>query len=233
VSSAAANRKAAPWDYIARNYRDPGGTDPVKRWLPHPENARVICVVLYANGLPEQDVQDGMQDVFVRVLTAIKGGARPPADLREMKAFSAAIAKRYVMASRRVNARREQLGHAGICEGDADEYTALEYGAPERHDPVDIERHLDRQLEVLGALFKEGQMPERGIEILEGVASNRTLKQIASELGISESAIEGRMGTMLAKFRRGMGKLEVPPSMDGLRLVVSRPGAIDTLRRTA
>ncbi len=225
-----ADKKPA-WDFIARNYRDPGGTDPVKRWLPHPDNARVICVVLFANGLAQQDLQDGLQDVFVRALTAFKRGARVPADLREMKAFCAAIAKRYAMASRRVNSRREQLGHAGICEGDADEYTALEYGEPERHDPVDTERHLDRQLQVLAALFKAGQMPERGLDILEGIAGNRSRKEIACKLGITDRAVEGRMGTMLENLRKRVGHLGPVPEMDCLRLVVSRPGAIDTLRR--
>ncbi len=223
--------KKTQYDFIQRNYRDPGGTDPVKRWLPHPENARVICAVLYVNGLREQEIPDGMQDVFLRALTAFKGGARVPADLREMKAFCAAIAKRYVMATHRMNARRRQLGHAGICERDADEYTALEYGAPERHDPVDTARHLDRQLETLATLFKEGQMPERGLDILEGIAGNRSRKQIASELGISDRAVEGRMGTMLENLRRRVGKLGPVPEMDFLRLVVSRPGAIETLRR--
>ena len=225
-----ANKKPA-WDYVARNYRDPGGTDPVERWLPHPDNARVICVVLYANGLPEQELEEGMQDVFVRALTAFKNGARVPADLRGMKAFCAAIAKKYAMASRRLNARRERLGHAGICEADADEYTPLEYGAPERHDPVDTARHLDRQLEGLAALFREGQMPERGLDILEGLAGNRSRKEIASELGITDRAVEGRMGTMLENLRKRVGRLGPVPEMDCLRLVVSRPGAIETLRR--
>jgi len=225
-----ANKKPA-WDYIARSYRDPGGTDPVKRWLPHPDNARVICAVLFVNGLPEQELQDGMQDVFVRALTAFKNGARVPADLREMKAFCAAIAKRYVMATRRVNARREQLGHAGICEADADEYTPLEYGAPEQHDPVDTARHLDRQLGVLAGLCREGRMPEHGLAILAGLASNRSRREIASELGITERAVDGRTKTMLDNLRKRMGRLDPLPGMESLRAVVSRPGAIETLRR--
>lgn len=223
--------KKTEYDFIQRNYRDPGGTDPVKRWLPHPENAHVICAVLFLNGLPEQDLQDGLQDVFVRALTAFKRGARVPADLREMKAFCAAIAKKYAMATYRLNARRGRRGHAGICEGDADEYTQLEYGVPERHDAVDTERHLEGQLEVLEALFKERRMPERGLEILEGIAGNRSRKEIASELGISDRAVQGRMGTMLEKLRKRVGQLGPVPEMDCLRLVVSRPGAIQTLRR--
>lgn len=226
-----ANKKKPAWEFIARNYRDPGGTDPVKRWLPHPDNARVICVVLYANGTPQQDLEEGMQDVFVRALTAFKRGARVPADLREMKAFCAAIAKKYAMATRRLNGRREQLGHDGICERDADEYTPLEYGAPERHDPVDTARHLDRQLEVLAGLCREGRMPEHGLAILAGLASNRSRREIALALGITERAVDGRTKTMVDNLRKRMGRLDPLPGMESLRAVVSRPGAIEALRR--
>jgi DNA-directed RNA polymerase specialized sigma24 family protein len=225
------NRKKPAFDFMQRNYRDPGGSNPIQRWLPHPENARAICAALFANGLPQQELQDGMQDVFLRALTAFRRGARVPADLREMKAFCAAIARRYAMATRRRDARRERFGYAGTC--DADEYTELEYGAPEQHDPVDAGRHLERQLEALAKLFREGRMPEHGLEILEGLASDRSRKEIASDLGITDRAVAGRMGTMLENLRKHMGRLGVAPGMDGLRLVVSKPGAIETLRRSA
>lgn len=223
--------KKTPYDFILRNYRDPGGTDPVKRWLPHPENARVICAALYANGIREQELEDSMQDVFVRVLTAFKRGARVPADLREMKAFCASIARRYAMATLRMKSNRARLGDAGTCEKDADEYTQIEYGVPERHDSVDAERRLDRQLEVLAQLFHERRMPEHGLAILEGLACNRPRKKIASDLGISDHAVQGRVKTMLENLRRRMGGEGCPPGMDSLRLVVARPGAIDALRR--
>lgn len=221
--------KTTPYDFILRHYRDPGGNDPLKRWLPHPENARTICTVLYANGLPERELQDGLQDVFVRVLTACRRGARVPADLREMKAFCAAVAKRYAKATYRLNARHERRGYAGLC--DADEHTALEYGDGEQHDPVDTGRHLDRQLEALAQLFRERRMPEHSLEILEGIASNRSQKEIASDLGISWRAVAGRMGTMLDNLRKRTDGGAPAPSMEGLRLVVCRPGAIERLRR--
>jgi len=53
----------------------------------------------------------------------------------------------------------------------------------------------------------------------------------APELGITDRAVEGRMGTMLENLRKRVGKLGPVPEMDCLRLVVSRPGAIETLRR--
>jgi hypothetical protein len=66
---------------------------------------------------------------------------------------------------------------------------------------------------------------------LEGIAGNRSRKEIASELGITDRAVEGRMGTMLENLRKRVGRLGPVPEMDCLRLVVSRPGAIETLRR--
>ncbi len=192
-----------PYDFITRNYRDPGGDDPVKRWLPHPETARAICGTLFVNGMPEQELQDGLQDVYVRALTAFgKPGTRVPADLREMKAFCAAIAKKHAMATLRKESRRERLGHAGICEEDADEHTPLEYGAPVQRDPVDAAR----QLEVAAQLFREGRMPEQGVDILEGVAEGRTHEEIAQQLRITADTVEGRMRMMRDRYRSRMAK---------------------------
>jgi DNA-directed RNA polymerase specialized sigma24 family protein len=220
-------RKTRPYDFISRHHRDPGGDDPVARWLPHPDNARAICAALAANGMPEQDIEDGMQDVFVKALEAFRKGARMPADLREMKAFCAAIAKRHAVAATRKAARRARLGDAGPC--DADELAPLEHGAPERRDPVDA----GRQLEVLAQLFREGCMPEHGVDILEGVACGCSYEQIGAALGITDRAVEGRMGTMLAAFRKRLAQRGLLPGMRDLRLVVSRPAAIETLRRAA
>jgi len=222
--------KKTPYDFIQRHYRDPGGDDPVKRWLPHPENARAICGALLANGMPEQELQDGMQDVFVRALTAFgKGTARIPADLREMKAFCASIAKKLAMATLRKDARRERLGHVGICDADADEYAPLEYGAPQQRDPVDA----GRQLEVAAQLFREGRMPAQGVEILEGVADRCTHEEIAQELRITADTVKGRMRMMRERYRTRMARLGMLSGMQPLEVIVSRPLAIEVLRKAA
>jgi len=75
--------------------------------------------------------------------------------------------------------------------GDPDAYTPLEYGAEQR-DAVDARRQLD----VLAQLFR--QMPEHGLDILEGIAGGCSMKEIAGDLGITERAVEGRLGTMPA-----------------------------------
>jgi hypothetical protein len=59
-------------------------------------------------------------------------------------------------------------------------------------------------------LFREGRMPEHGVDIPEGAASACTHGEIAQELGISDRTVEGRLKTMRKAFRqrieeRGMG----------------------------
>ncbi len=204
------NTQTTPYDFIKCHYRDPGGDDPIKRWLPHPETARAICGALAMTGMPYQELEDGMQDVFVRALKAFRRTVPPPAQvpatLEEMKNFCAAIAKNHVKNKHRDAARRRKLGYVGTCERDADEYTPLEYGAPQQRDPVDARR----QLEAAAQLFREGRMPEHGVDILEGVAAGCTYKQIGSDLGITDRAVEGRMGTTRDAYRKRMARLRKP-----------------------
>ena len=123
----------APYDYLQRHYRQPKTDDPVERWLPHPEVARAICGALLASGIGGKNVQDAMQDVFVKALAAFRSGTPVPADLRAMKAYCAAIAKNHAIDTRRKADRRKQDLLAAV---DPEEYAPLEYGA-ERRDLVD------------------------------------------------------------------------------------------------
>ena len=219
-----------PFDFIQRHYRDPGGDDPIERWLPHPENARGICAALDAYGIPRTEIQDAMQEVFLKVLDAFRDKKTPipiPADLRAMKAYCATAAKNYAIDTLRTAAGPAEV-FVDNCEA-PDEFTPLEYGA-ERRDPVDA----GRQLEVLAQLFrKPRRMPEHGIDILEGVASGCTQQEIAEDLAITERAVEGRMRTMRRAFRKEMARLGLLPSMQSLVVIVSMPRAIEALRRAA
>ncbi len=219
--------KTTPYDYIQRHYRDPGGDDPIKRWLPHPEVARTICGALVAAGTPYKEVQDRMQDVFVKALTSFRKGGRVPPDLQEMRIFCATIAKNLAISTLRKDAKREKLGNAGPC--DPEEYGPLEYGAPVRRDPVDA----GRQLEVAAQLFREGRMPDDGVDILEGVAAGCTHEEIAKELRITADTVEGRMRMMRERYRSRMAKLGLLPGMQPLHVIVSTPGAIEMLRKAA
>jgi RNA polymerase sigma factor (sigma-70 family) len=218
-----------PYAFIQRHYRDPGGDDPIKRWLPHPENARAICGALFAKGMPFEEMEDAMQDVLLKALTAFRKTKSAPTNLQEMKNYCAAIAKNHTKNTLRNAARREKLGHVGTCERDADEYTPLEYGAPVRRDPVDA----GKQLEVAAQLFREGRMPERGVEILEAVADGCSHEEIALELCITADTVEGRLRMMRDRYRTRMAKLGMLPGMQPLEVIVSTPTAIETLRKAA
>jgi hypothetical protein len=50
--------------------------------LTDPQVADAIARALLAMGVKRQDVQDGVQDVYVQVLAAFRRGAAIPADLR-------------------------------------------------------------------------------------------------------------------------------------------------------
>lgn len=215
----------APYDYLQRHYRQPKTDDPVERWLPHPEVARAICGALLASGIGGKNVQDAMQDVFVKALAAFRTGTPVPADLRAMKAYCAAIAKNHAIDGRRKADKRKQDLLAAV---DPEEYAPLEYGA-ERRDPADARR----QLAVLADLFREGRMPQDGATILEGVATRATYKEIAEGLDISEELARWRMREMTRIYRHRMAKLGILPGTSPLRAVVNLPSALPVLRAAA
>jgi FixJ family two-component response regulator len=90
-----------------------------------------------------------------------------------------------------------------------------------------------RQLEVLAQLFREGRMPGHGVDILEGVASRCTHREIAEDLGITERTVERRLGVTRRTFRSCMARLGILLGMQPLHVIVSEPRAIATLRRAA
>ncbi len=182
-------------------------------FLTHPDVVGAIRAALVSKGWRRQDIEDGVQDVYVKALTAFKRGAPVPEDVGAMRSLCATIAENHAIDALRAAARRRR-DLVGPC--DPDEYAPLHYGAEER-DPVD----LRRQLEVLVALFLEGAMPEEGFEILEGVASGSTLLEIADELGLTRQIVRWRLDKMRRVFRRRMLELGRRPTKDFLRLVAS------------
>jgi hypothetical protein len=76
-------------------------------------------------------------------------------------------------------------------------------------------------------------MPEHGVEILEGIASRCSMKEIGDELGITDRAVEGRLGTMRDLYRHRMARLGLLPWLQPLHVIVSTPGAIEMLRKAA
>ena len=186
--------------------------------------ANTICGTLLANGIPKQDVEDALQEVYIRALRFFRLHEAPK-DLYGMKAFCATVARNYAIDQHR-KAGRRQADLAAKCK--REEYGWVEH-EPVTRDPVDA----DRQLEVLADLFRDGQMPEHGVDILEGVISGCTYGQIAQELGLNDELVRWRLREMQRIYRSRMAKLGMLPGMKPLRVIVSNPSAIPLLRRAA
>ena len=124
-------------------------------------------------------MEDRLQDVWVKVLTAFReGGAVPPPDLRAMKAYCATAAKNLVIDLRREADKRKRTWPK-TCE--RDEYGMGEPDCAGPHDRVDAVR----QVEVLASLFREGRMPRDGVVILQGVAAGHSYGEIAKGLDLA------------------------------------------------
>jgi FixJ family two-component response regulator len=76
-------------------------------------------------------------------------------------------------------------------------------------------------------------MPERGVDILDGVVLGCTFGAIAEAIGISEELAKWRMRQMKRIFRERLEELGMLPRMKPLRLIVSEPSAIALLREAA
>ena len=192
--------------------------------LTQPDVTAAIRASLLSRGWRKQDLQDGIHDVYLKALTSFQRSPPPP-DVERMMALCAEIARNHAIDElRKAHNRKRDL----LEKVDRDEYAVVEHGVVLR-DPVDA----GRQLEVLVQLFREGRMPEHGVDILEGVASKCTYEELGEQLGITADAVERRMRTMRKAFRLRMARLGMLPSMQPLQLIVSAPAAIAVLRRAA
>lgn len=190
-----------PFAFLQRHYRASERDDLVTRWLAHPAVARGICRALLAAGVPDHDIEDALSDVLVRVVAAFQSGARVPPDLRGMMRYCANAANHHAIDVLRSAAQHDEDLHE---VGDPDESVPIDVRREQR-DPIDAAR----QLEILAALFREGKMPERGLEILVGVADGCSAREIAEELGIGMSLVHWRLREMRRIYRVRLGKLGI------------------------
>jgi DNA-directed RNA polymerase specialized sigma24 family protein len=189
-----------------------------------PENTRVIRRTLLQHGTSKRELDDTTHDVYVKLLEAFARGIAP-ADLGEMMAFSTKVAKDHAIDV----LRKKESDARDLAEPCA----AGEYYPPrrviEQRDAVEA----DRQLEALAQLFRDGKMPEHGVDILEGVASGCSYADIGEALSLTAASVEARMRQMRKVYRRRMVKLALWPDMPPLRVVASNPGTIGRLRSVA
>jgi DNA-directed RNA polymerase specialized sigma24 family protein len=195
--------------------------------LSHPEVAKTVCGTLRATGIRKHDVEDGLQEVYVRALRFFR--VKPeaaPTELANMKAFCAQVARNYALDQYRKWKRRKTDLEAHC---DREEFGVVERESVPRRDPVDA----GRQLEVLAELFREGRMPEHGVDILEGVASKCSYRKIGEDIKLSPDLVEWRMREMRRIYRQRMTKLGIVPGMKPLHVIVCNPSAVRLLREAA
>jgi RNA polymerase sigma factor (sigma-70 family) len=215
------------YDFVQRHYRAPASTDPVQRWLTHPEVARAICGTLARFGIRRHDTEDGLQEVYLKALEAFRSGTKVPESLESMKIYCAAIARNHAFDERRKAAVRARDLAEPI---ELEEHVSIEHRA-EKRDTVDA----GRQLELLAALFREGKMPKNGVEILEALAGGCSQEEIAEELGVTLDVVKGRLRMMRDRF---CARVEDPVHRPGakvlsLDLVAALPAAFEKLKRAA
>jgi DNA-directed RNA polymerase specialized sigma24 family protein len=201
----------------------PGRTPTPADLLVDAKVRKIICATLLDHDYPKRDVEDGLQDVYVKALASFQRTA-PPDMLDRMMALCAEIARNHAIDALRKAAARRKDQRAPCTRG---EYGVLERVA--QRDPVDAAE----QLEVLADLFRKGEMPPDGVDILEGFASGCSYAEIARWIGITPDLAEWRLRRMKAIYRRRMKDLGLLPDSVPLRLVVSQRGAIPSLRSVA
>ena len=184
--------------------------------LAHPELTRAIEGTLIKKGLALQELRDGVAQVQMRALGALRNKPRP-ADLGGWKALCCTIAERLVVKDRQRETKRS-LYHEGLSD-EADEHTAIARSPGRVHDPVD----LARQREALEGQFEAGDMPEHGEEILDAIAAGESYKDIGAELGLTEAQVSRRLARMRKLFKAKLASLGMLALMALLAVIFATP----------
>ncbi len=177
------------------------GDPPYTALLTDPAVDNAVCGALCRLGWPRGDLPDGLQHVRWRVIRSfVVGGKKPPPTVGEMKALCARTARRCAISRLRKRRTAKKRGDVGFCD-DPDKYVPLHL-PHEQRDPVDTRRLL----EVLAELFRQGRMPDHGVEIIEGIAEGLSYDEVAQDVGISSGSVQGRLKTMRKVFRQEIGR---------------------------
>jgi DNA-directed RNA polymerase specialized sigma24 family protein len=180
----------------------------------HPDVVRAIEGTLCNYGVCRQDLEDAVAEVQTRALEYVQG-RQPPCDVAGWTALCVTIAQHW-----RTDENEKQEYRAQYDEGptdEADQRTPLEHGAPAR-DPIDTQRLL----EVLAGLFRAGEMPEHGLDILDCKQAGMTYREIGEELGLSRSVVRWRMHVMRKRFLRKLALLGMMVTLILLALLAAR-----------
>ncbi len=163
-----------------------------------PEIRASVEGTLLKRGRPRAELQDDVAEVLTRALDAARSG-RMPQGVDDWRLLATTIAERYAIdEGRRASVRLKY--DEGLCQN-PDERGPRQGGTP--RDPVDTKRYL----EVLGSLFQSGRMPEKGAEILWGVAEGVPQREIGEETGLSGRQVDYRLARMRRVFAEELENL--------------------------
>jgi DNA-directed RNA polymerase specialized sigma24 family protein len=174
---------------------------PIRPLLNHPKVVRSIRSTLLKRGTPRHELRDAVAEVQRRALEAALRG-KAPTELPRMRALCNRIARDYAIDETRKQQVREKYD-VGLCE-DPDAHVNDQDGM-DRRDPVDRRR-------LLGILHEQvlgGEMPEHAMAILEAEAEGVPHRVSARDLGLTERAVEGRLGVMRRRFRERLAELGI------------------------
>jgi len=159
-----------------------------------PKLVRTLRATLAARGIRNQDLDDAVADIQVRVLERLRVYP-PPQDFAGWTKLCNAIAVAYAADAHRAS-RRHGRFHLPLV-GDADDYAHEEADETAHGDPVD----RARLAELLQTHVAESHNPDLAFAILEGVANGATHAELSKELGVSEDAIGHRLAGLRKGFR--------------------------------
>ena len=180
-----------------------------------PEVVRPIKTTLRSFGVKKQDLEDGVAEVQTRTLEYLRGKALPT-ETEQWVALCVTITRRW-----RLDEKKKQKTDEKYCEGlceDPDQRIGIEPEVGGR-DVLDA-RRMVRELE---AQFDAGEMPEKGDEILDCVQAGMKYTEIATDLGITERAVRGRLERMRELFKARPVRLGISGVLLVLVMLASGP----------
>jgi DNA-directed RNA polymerase specialized sigma24 family protein len=160
--------------------------------LIQPNLAHRITCYGAAHGVTKQDLADFVAEVQVRTIEHLQQHS-PPKDDAGWQGLVLTIGKN-LLIDRCKRKKTHEKHDAGLCDAPDDHGPLLPSG--EQRDPVDARRQLD----VLLDMFRKGEMPPLGKEILEGVAENVKLPAIGRELGLPVKEVRSRLKEMRKRY---------------------------------
>ncbi len=160
---------------------------------------KAVRRVLRRRGIRLQDVDDAVAVVQVKVLEAATRGPIPT-ELGPLLAFCKRIARDYAIDLHRKNKARAKR-NVGLCEDPDD--CVDETDGPATRETLDRRR-------LVGVLYDQvvlGELPGHAMAILHAEAAGIPHKTTASELGLTDRAVEHRLAVIRQRYRARVADL--------------------------